>query len=335
MLCALTTIILSPACLKIFVRANVFILPDSIRSFSTFPGPTDGSWSTSPTRISVVVRETAFSRLLIRITSSIETSSTITTSASIGVTSISTSAFLSSSSMCLISSSLWIVLASIPEVSLSRLAARPVGAQSTTFASKLSRVFIMDFTIVVFPVPGPPVMIETWESSTPFTQFSCSSVNTIPFSSVLAYSVTLNFELISVIWVSFSAMFLSALNNEDRYILSLLYILVLPSIAILAIADSIASGSTDKNSVRYSKMLLRGKLVWPSNDARDSTYFIPAQILVSLLSSIPTFLAIWSATLNEIPLHTSSKMYGLDFTVSNEFTPNALYSFTAFLFPIP
>ena len=55
------------------------------------------------------------------------------------------------------------VRASCPVASVMRLAARPVGAQSTTELSAESRR-MMQLMSVVLPVPGPPVM-----TSTPFS----------------------------------------------------------------------------------------------------------------------------------------------------------------------
>lgn len=56
------------------------ISPLSIRSPSTLPGPTEGSWSESPTRISLQPVESALITLSIMNASTIETSSTINAS---------------------------------------------------------------------------------------------------------------------------------------------------------------------------------------------------------------------------------------------------------------
>ena len=56
------------------------------------------------------------------------------------------------------------VFASNPVASVIRLAARPVGAQSsmlTPFAARMRRIA---FTMVVLPTPGPPVMTSTLEA---------------------------------------------------------------------------------------------------------------------------------------------------------------------------
>ena len=44
-----------------------------------------------------------------------------------------------------------------PVSSLRRLAARPVGAQRATRSAWLSSTFSTALTVVVLPVPGPPV----------------------------------------------------------------------------------------------------------------------------------------------------------------------------------
>src|SRR5215813_12837870 len=57
------------------------------------------------------------------------------------------------------------VLAWNPVVSVKRLAARPVGAQSRMLTLLADRIRRIEFTIVVLPTPGPPVMTRTFDSS--------------------------------------------------------------------------------------------------------------------------------------------------------------------------
>jgi hypothetical protein len=57
---------------------------ESMRSASTWPGPTEGSWSTSPTKITAVRVATALSSWLASGTSIIEHSPMTSTSASSG-----------------------------------------------------------------------------------------------------------------------------------------------------------------------------------------------------------------------------------------------------------
>ena len=68
---------------------------------------------------------------------------------------------LPSSSIFPISNSLCNVLASSPVVSVILLAALPVGAHKTAFFLCFLYNSIIVFIIVVFPVPGPPVIIHT------------------------------------------------------------------------------------------------------------------------------------------------------------------------------
>ena len=55
------------------------------------------------------------------------------------------------------------VLASNPVASVIRLAARPVGAQSSRFTPLAARMRRMALTMVVLPTPGPPVMTRTFD----------------------------------------------------------------------------------------------------------------------------------------------------------------------------
>lgn len=50
-LCAAVTMADSSACLKISRRSMTGIVPDSMAAESTVPGPTGGSWSTSPVAV--------------------------------------------------------------------------------------------------------------------------------------------------------------------------------------------------------------------------------------------------------------------------------------------
>ena len=52
------------------------------------------------------------------------------------------------------------VFASRLHDSLSRLDARPVGAKSKTFLRVTSSIFKIHLTMVVLPVPGPPVITD-------------------------------------------------------------------------------------------------------------------------------------------------------------------------------
>jgi hypothetical protein len=57
------------------------------------------------------------------------------------------------------------VFASMPVVSESRFAALPVGAHSRHFTPLARRIVSIEFTRVVLPTPGPPVMITTRQVS--------------------------------------------------------------------------------------------------------------------------------------------------------------------------
>src|SRR6516225_119069 len=72
------------------------------------------------------------------------------------------------------------VLASKPVASVMRLAARPVGAHSKSFAPFADRMRRMALTSVVLPTPGPPVMTRTLEVSASMTADLWLSANTRP-----------------------------------------------------------------------------------------------------------------------------------------------------------
>ena len=148
-------------CLNISWSFVTLTHPLSIKSLSTFPGPTDGSWSTSPTITSLVPIFIAFKRLDINDISIIEASSIIITSHSRGDSSPFANTSNVSSPVKPISKSLCIVFASLWVASVIRFAALPVGAAITTLKLLSSNMSIIQFIMVVFPVPGPPVIIST------------------------------------------------------------------------------------------------------------------------------------------------------------------------------
>ena len=117
---------LSAAWRNISVSRTTGTAAESMMSASTWPGPTDGSWSTSPTRISAARSGTARMSACINGTSTIDVSSTTSRSHVSGFSSF----LLKLPVLGSTSSRRWIVLASRPVLSLSRLAARPVGAAS-------------------------------------------------------------------------------------------------------------------------------------------------------------------------------------------------------------
>lgn len=125
---ALRTMALSAACRKISVRRTMGITPLRIRSENRLPGPTLGSWSGSPTRISRHSGRRADSRPCMRVISTMEVSSTITVSAFSGSLSSWANTSRPEWGSYWVSRRRWIVVPSAPHSSPSRLAARPVGA---------------------------------------------------------------------------------------------------------------------------------------------------------------------------------------------------------------
>ena len=178
MRCAFTIIRLCSACRNIFVSFITGTAQLSIISFSTLPGPIDGSWSLSPQRITRAPVFTARRNDCISGVSTMLTSSRITASYESGCFSLNENVctpFLYSEPRrrC-------IVFASSPVTCERRFAARPVGAARATLSFISSSIFIMVFTVVVFPVPGPPVSTMQPVETAVITAFFCSAASSVP-----------------------------------------------------------------------------------------------------------------------------------------------------------
>ena len=149
---------------------------DSMMSASTRPGPTEGSWSISPTSKIAAAFGTAATRACIKGASTIEVSSTITKSHSRGLVSLNLNRpFLGS-----MARSRWIVSAGMPVASLSFFAALPVGAQSKIRVPSADKIFRTEFKIVVLPTPGPPVITKNFDSIASRTASAWLSENSMP-----------------------------------------------------------------------------------------------------------------------------------------------------------
>lgn len=70
--------------------------------------------------------------------------------------------------------------ASAPVSSDRRLAARPVGAASTTFAFRARASSTIERTVKDLPQPGPPVRTATFSVSASLTAASCSGASSVP-----------------------------------------------------------------------------------------------------------------------------------------------------------
>ena len=182
----------------------------SIISFKTFPAPTEGSWSLSPTIINLVLEDKASVKCFINIISTIDISSIIKTSQSSGFSEFLAKQLPTSSTPGVISKRRWMVLASNPQTSLILFAALPVGAANITLLCSIFIALIIVFIIVVFPVPGPPVITKAavWKARlTASLWFSLSSI----LSSLSTLSIKPSIWLISIsnvtpdILISFSA----------------------------------------------------------------------------------------------------------------------------------
>ena len=147
--------------------------PLRIKSENRLPGPTDGSWSGSPTSTRRQSPRRAERRAAIRGTSTMETSSTMTASTSRG----SYWSWVKASCPVLgskpVSSSRWMVEASVEHSSPRRLAARPVGAARAVSSPMASNRASTPRRQVVLPVPGPPVRSITCREAAISTAWRC------------------------------------------------------------------------------------------------------------------------------------------------------------------
>ena len=152
---AFSMITLPLACLCVVVSLATGITPLSIMSLKTAPAPTLCSWSTSPIMMTVASGLMWLNNICASFRSIIDASSTRMMSSSM-------SRAFSASSSSYIRSFACIVLASLPVACSSLLAAFPVGAIWQTVYSGCACVSasITVSLMVLFPVPGPPVMME-------------------------------------------------------------------------------------------------------------------------------------------------------------------------------
>ena len=86
--CALVMIRLWAACRNTSVSRTTGTAPEAMMSARTCPGPTEGSWSMSPTISSAALSGTAFSSACISMTSTIEVSSMTSRSHSSGLSAL-------------------------------------------------------------------------------------------------------------------------------------------------------------------------------------------------------------------------------------------------------
>jgi len=176
---------LSAAWRKTSVKRTTGMAPDAMTSANTCPGPTEGSWSTSPTSSSAARSGKALSSARISGTSTMDVSSTTSRSQSRAFSSLRRKLPVLGS----VSRRRWIVLASRPVLSDSRFAARPVGAQSSIPTVLASRIFSSELTSVVLPTPGPPVITSTLApSATRMASFWLSASASAPSLSAISRS---------------------------------------------------------------------------------------------------------------------------------------------------
>src|SRR5207344_1553178 len=121
------------------VRRTTGTAADEMTSASTWPAPTEGNWSMSPTIKRAAWSGTALMSDRISMTSTMDASSTTSRSQSSGLSSPRLNPPLLGST----SKSRWMVFASKPVASVMRLAARPVGAHKES-VTPLRREYAKD-----------------------------------------------------------------------------------------------------------------------------------------------------------------------------------------------
>ena len=166
--------------------------PAEIRSFSTAPAETLGSWSTSPTNTTFALfRSTWSSSVAASFASSIDASSTITMSIDIARALVcAPPANEPTVNFATVSDA---ATGKPPIDSSALFAALPVGASSATLASGFASTssFTSVLMTVVFPVPGPPVITtkRPGELSVPSTASACSLESPSPEIFVAGYGL--------------------------------------------------------------------------------------------------------------------------------------------------
>ena len=209
-------------------------------------------------------------------------SSTTTASASSGFFSFRSNEAVSSA-FHLTSSSRCSVLASRPVSSAIRLAARPVGAAMATVSPMLSSRVMMPRSVVVLPVPGPPVRISVPRAIASIIACRCCcsylmrklcSIASIRSSTSAA--ATLSMLLIACIRtaIRLSASCRRGKNKNSRSPNRSAHSSRLSSKR--STAASIGAASTPSSCSAAATVLSRGRQVWPLPILCRSTYSTPA-----------------------------------------------------------
>lgn len=165
------TIMLPAAWRKMCVRRVLGTDPEAISSANGLPAPTGASWSASPTSTTWALGPTARRSVTSSSRLAIEVSSTISRSHGRG----SCSSWVGPSPGIQPSAE-WTVVARMPLASCMRIAARPVGATSSTRARWPAAAVPIARIDAVLPVPGPPVISDRRWAKAFSSPCSCSGV---------------------------------------------------------------------------------------------------------------------------------------------------------------
>ena len=301
---------------KMVRRRTEGTLRDRRRSARTWPGPTEGSWSASPTSTRRVAPCTASRSARSRSVSTIDTSSTTTTPARRGCSALrwkAPSLGEKASSRCSVDAA-W------PVASLIRRAARPVGAASRTFSPRAESTSSRTWRQVVLPVPGPPVRIASGVvaiRSTASRWVASSRIRLARSERVISSAPT---GAGRCPWPAIrrarsAAQARSASSRAATATES-------PSTAMCPVPSSSSQAVSSRvTSMPSSRAALpirswRGALVWPSSASWDRAWSRPARARRGLSTGIPKERAISSARRNPMPATSLARRYGFSLSTA-------------------
>ena len=279
--------------------------PDSMRSPSTLPAPTDGSWLTSPTSSRWAVEGIARSRAAASLVSSMLDSSMMTKSACRGSSAVAVKPPSAGSNL----SRRWMVEAGRRVASVMRLAARPVGAPSAMRVRLAERMSHRARRIVVLPVPGPPVSTATLCCSAIFTPAACASEKAKP-ARVWAHSTALSTWMVGSPLGPARSRRTEAAIDFSAFSCGRSCMSRTPFTSRKPTACSSSkrrrrswttARSTSSSSVAFSSSPSSGKALWPSPSSSSSVCSRPASTRCGPAVGRPRLRAILSAVLKPTP----------------------------------
>ena len=211
----------------------------------------------------------------------------------------------------------WIVLASWPVSSDMRFAARPVGAARNTFSPFSIRMRMIALSVVVLPVPGPPVRIRRPFSSAARIASFCSCAYRMPslrsISSISRSTPTIGSGGYRSIMRMRSALYTSQRCCFGRKIKSRPLKFSQTASKSLQSAYSAAcasSSGTPSICAAAAQSLSAGRQVWPLSRLWRSTYKTPALTRSAFARSYSSDSASLSATAKSTAICSLHSRYG-------------------------